>query len=92
MHRLTAILCICFAQNDVARFTRNDTMFVPMYPQAHIIRRSRHHSAKPCIICRRQTSFKKRTFVLVDKSAFFVGWDSWIQNLALRYCLLNLFI
>ena len=25
------------------------------------------------IICRRQTSFKKRTFVLVDKSAFFVG-------------------
>ena len=27
------------------------------------------------IICRRQTSFKKRTFVLVDKSAFFVGGD-----------------
>ena len=25
------------------------------------------------IICRRQTSFKKRTFVLVDKSAFFAG-------------------
>ena len=25
------------------------------------------------IICRRQTSFKKRTFVLVDKSAFFVA-------------------
>jgi hypothetical protein len=28
------------------------------------------------IICRRQTSFKKRTFVLVDKSAFFVGAGS----------------
>jgi hypothetical protein len=25
------------------------------------------------IICRRQTSFKKRTFILVDKGAFFVG-------------------
>ena len=32
---------------------------------------------KANIICRRQTSFKKRTFVLVDKSAFFVGGDNW---------------
>ncbi len=28
---------------------------------------------KANIICRRQTSFKKVTFVLVDKSDFFVG-------------------
>ena len=39
-----------------------------------------HHSLQrsslgvAIIICRRQTSFKKRTFVLADKSAFFVGW------------------
>ena len=32
------------------------------------------------IICRRQTSFKKRTFVLVDKSAFFVGGRRWIRT------------
>ena len=32
------------------------------------------------IICRRQTSFKKRTFVLVDKSAFFVGGDGGIRT------------
>ena len=33
------------------------------------------------IICRRQTSFKKRTFVLVDKSAFFVGGEGGIWTL-----------
>ena len=33
------------------------------------------------IICRRQTSFKKRTFVLVDKSAFFVGGERGIRTL-----------
>ena len=58
---------------DVAPVGRNDAMFAIMCRQAHIIRRSRHHWAKPNIICRRQTSFKKRTFVLVDKSAFFVA-------------------
>jgi len=31
------------------------------------------------IICRRQTSFKKRTFVLVDKSAFFVGAEDVVR-------------
>ena len=30
------------------------------------------------IICRRQTSFKKRTFVLVDKGSFFVGGEKGI--------------
>ena len=35
-----------------------------------IIRRSRHHWALPNIICRRQTSFKKRTFVGRQKCVF----------------------
>ena len=35
-----------------------------------IIRRSRHHRATPCIICRRQTSFKKRIFVGRQKCVF----------------------
>ena len=43
MHRLWRYDVFRFAQNDVARFTRNDAMFAPMCPQAHIIRRSRHH-------------------------------------------------
>ena len=33
------------------------------------------------IICRRQTSFKKRTFVLVDKCSFFVGGERGIRTL-----------
>ena len=32
------------------------------------------------IICRRQTSFKKVTFVLVDKGDFFVGGGGWIRT------------
>ena len=43
MHRLWRYDVFRFAQNDVARFTRNDAMFALMCPQAHIIRRSRHH-------------------------------------------------
>ena len=35
-----------------------------------IIRRSRHHWALPNIICQRQTSFKKRTFVGRQKCVF----------------------
>ena len=42
-HRLRRYDVFRFAQNDVARFTRNDAMFALMCPQAHIIRRSRHH-------------------------------------------------
>ena len=57
---------------DVVPFCRNDAMFAPMCPQAHIIRvaniirRSRHHLPEANII-------QKTHFVLVDKSAFFVG-------------------
>ena len=59
-------------KNDVAPVGRNDAMFA----QCAV----RHTSLGEAviigganIICRRQTSFKKRTFVLIDKSAFFVG-------------------
>ena len=70
MHRLRRYDVFRFAQNDVARFTRNDAMFATMCRQAHIIRRSRHHRATPFNICRRQTSFKQRTFVGRQKRVF----------------------
>ena len=38
MDRLRLYDVFRFAQNDVARFTRNDAMFAPMCRQAHIIR------------------------------------------------------
>ena len=47
-------------------------MFALMCPQAHIIS-VRDIIGKTNIICRRQTSFKKATFVLVDKCGLFVG-------------------
>ena len=57
---------------DAAHFIHNDAMFA----QCAV----RHTSLGEAIIigvaniiCRRQTSFKKRTFVLGDKSAFFVA-------------------
>ena len=72
MHRLRRYDVFRFAQNDVAPFGRNDAMFAPMCPQAHIIRRSRHHWALPNIICQRQTSLKNAP-LSQDKSAFFVA-------------------
>ena len=56
MHRLRRYDVFRFAQNDVAPFGRNDVMFAPMCPQAHIIRvaniirRSRHHLPQANII------------------------------------------
>ena len=71
MHRLSDMMHL-LCKYDVARFTRNDAMFA----QCAV----RHASfgedvivGEDVIICQRQTSFKKRTFVLVDKSAFFVA-------------------
>jgi len=72
MHRLRRYDIFRFAQNDVAPVGRNDAMFAIMCRQAHIIRAANIIGVAN-IICRRQTSFKKRTFVLGDKSAFFVG-------------------
>ena len=73
MHRLWRYDVFRFAQNDVARFTRNDAMFASMCRQAHIIRGANIIGRSPHHLRDRQTSFKKRTFVLVDKSAFFVA-------------------
>ncbi len=44
---------------DIAPFGRNDAMFAIMCRQAHIIRETNIIGAAN-IICRRQTSFKKR--------------------------------
>ena len=76
MYRLWRYDVFRFAQNDVARFTRNDAMFALMCPQAHIIRRSRHHWHNQHHLLR-QTSFKKRTFVLVDKSLFLIAKEQY---------------
>ena len=53
-----------FAQNDITPISRNDAMFAIKSGEVVIICEA--------IICRWQTSFKKRTFVsgLVDKSSF----------------------
>ena len=56
---------------DVAPFGRNDAMFAPMCPQAHIIRVANIIGAAN-IICRRQTSLKKAPFV-IGKRGFFHG-------------------
>ena len=53
MHRLRRYDVFRFAQNDVARFTRNDAMFAPMCRQAHIIREA-VIIGEANIICRRQ--------------------------------------
>ena len=69
MHHMQRYDVFRFAQNDVARFTRNDAMFA----QCAV----RHASlgvaviiGEAVIICRRQTSFKKRTFVGRQKCVF----------------------
>ena len=82
MHRLRRYDVFRYAQNDVARFTRNDAMFAINVAKPRIIRRSRHHSAKP-------TSFaegkhhSKNAPLSVDKSAFFIGGDRETRTLDL---------
>ena len=58
-------------KHDVAPVGRNDAMFAQCAVR-HTSFAKRTSLGEAVIICRRQTSFKKRTFVLVDKSAFFV--------------------
>ena len=84
MHHLRRYDVFRFAQNDVAPLrSASDAMFAPMCRQAHIIRRSRHHSAKP-------TSFaagkhhSKNAPLSVDKSAFFVGLPDRIRTCDLK--------
>ena len=58
----------CYAlHNDVAPFGRNDVMFAVKYGEAT------HHKAKPASFAEGKHHSKKVTFVLVDKSDFFVG-------------------
>ena len=72
MHRLRRYDVFRFAQNDVARFTRNDAMFAPMCPQAHIIRRSRHHWRSQHHLPQANI-IQKDLFCQVDKRGLFVG-------------------
>ncbi len=70
MYRLTAdMMFFAYAQNDVARFARNDAMFAPMCPQAHIIRAAN--------IISKATSFAEGKHHSKEKSslstAFFFG-------------------
>ena len=74
MYRLWRYDVFRYAQNDVARFTRNDAMFALMCPQAHIIRianiirRSRHHLPKANII--EKSTCICKCFFLAEKERF----------------------
>ena len=59
---------------DVAPFGRNDAMFAPMCPQAHIIRRSRHHWQSQHHLPKANI-IQKNTPLSVDKSAFLLVGD-----------------
>ena len=58
MHRLRRYDVFRFAQNDVARFTRNDAMFAQCAVRHASLGKAVIIGAAN-IICRRQTSFKK---------------------------------
>ena len=58
-----------YAQNDVARFTRNEAMFAIMCRKAHIISEASSLGFAN-IICRRQTSLKKH---LLARVLFLMG-------------------
>ena len=79
MHRLRRYDVFRFAQNDVARFTRNDAMFAQCA--------ARHTSLGVAVIIGRSpASFaegkhhSKNAPLSVDKSAFFVGGGRWIRT------------
>ena len=59
---------------DVVRFTRNDAMFAQCAAR-HTSFAQRTSLGEAVIICRRQTSIKKRTFVGRQKCVFcWLGW------------------
>ena len=76
MYRLWRYDVFRYAQNDVARFTRNDAMFALM---------ARRHTSLGAaviigvanIICRRQTSLKKDQ---VFRLGLFSGWGAGIRT------------
>ena len=69
MHRLRRYDVFRFAQNDVAPDGRNDAMFAQCAVR-HTSFAQRTSLGEAVIICRRQTSFKKRTFVGRQKCVF----------------------
>ena len=69
MHRLRRYDVFRFAQNDVAPVGRNDAMFAQCAVR-HTSFAQRTSLGEAVIICRRQTSFKKRTFVGRQKCVF----------------------
>ena len=73
MHRLRRYDVFRFAQNDVAPLRSAMMRCLPQCAVRHASFAKRTSSGVAVIICRRQTSFKKRTFVLVDKCSFFVA-------------------
>ena len=75
MHRLRRHDVFRFAQNDVAPLRSAMMRCLPQCAVRHTSFAKRTSLGVAVIICRRQTSFKKRTFVLVDKCSFFVGGD-----------------
>ena len=75
MHRLRRYDVFRFAQNDVAPLRSAMMRCLPQCAVRHASFAKRTSSGVAVIICRRQTSFKKRTFVLVDKCSFFVGGE-----------------
>ena len=65
-----ATWCICYANMMLLPWVAMMRCLPQNVAKPHIIRRSRHHWVLPNIICRRQTSFKKRTFVGRQKCVF----------------------
>ena len=69
MHRLRRYDVFRVAQNDGAPVGRNDAMFAQCAVR-HTSFAQRTSLGEAVIICRRQTSFKKRTFVGRQKCVF----------------------
>jgi hypothetical protein len=63
---------------DVAPLRSAMMRCLPQCAVRHTSFAQRTSLGEAVIICRRQTSFKKRTFVLVDKGSFFVGGEGGI--------------
>ena len=80
MHRLRRYDVFRFAQNDVAPLRSAMMRCLPLCARRHTSLGETVIIGEANIICQRQTSFKKRTFVLEDKSAFFVGGSGWIRT------------
>ena len=70
MHRLRRYDVFRFAQNDVAPLRVAMMRCLPLCAVRHTSFAKRTSLGKAHIICRRQTSFKKRTFITRQKCVF----------------------